>query len=201
MNATRHERQPMWPTRKELEAVLAQAGLGEWSPRLAAAARHAMILEPGPVEEGADAPIGASRLGGTPDLPAEVPWPWRPALPDGTVFKEHLARPWPLSFVAQIDFADILSAGGLEGFPSSGRLLFFCDPIETWGTTRASVMFITEQTDRLGRLERLVSIHASRAAPVGEKAMEVGLVGRDRPACREGRRCACAGRILPFRLS
>lgn len=56
-----------------------------------------------------------------------------------------------LSFVAQIDFAEILSAGGLEGFPSSGRLLFFCDPIETWGTTGASVLFITEQTDRLGR--------------------------------------------------
>jgi uncharacterized protein YwqG len=141
----------MWTTRKELEAVLAQAGLGEWSPRLAAAARHAMILEPGPVKEGADAPIGASRLGGTPDLPAGIPWPWRPALPDRTVFKDHAARPWPLSFVAQIDFAEILSAGGLEGFPSSGRLLFFCDPIETWGTTGASVMFITEQTDRLGR--------------------------------------------------
>src|SRR5262244_430951 len=122
-------RQRMWTTRKELEATLAQAGLGEWSPRLAATARHAMILEPGPVEEGA-APIGVSRLGGTPDLPSEVPWPWRSADPDRTVFKDHLARPWPMSFVAQIDFAEILSAGGLEGFPSSGRLLFFCDPIE-----------------------------------------------------------------------
>jgi Domain of unknown function (DUF1963) len=141
----------MWTTSKELEAALVQAGLGEWSPRLAAAARHAMILEPGPVEEGADAPIGASRLGGKPDLPAEVPWPWRPALSDRTAFKDHLARPWPLSFIAQIDFAEILSAGGLEGFPSSGRLLFFCDPIETWGMTGASVMFNTDETDRLGR--------------------------------------------------
>src|SRR5262249_49937398 len=67
--------QPMWSTREELEAVLDQAGLGEWSPRLAAAARHAIILEPGPVEEDADAPIGASRLGGMPDLPSRVPWP------------------------------------------------------------------------------------------------------------------------------
>jgi uncharacterized protein YwqG len=141
----------MWTTRKELEAVLTQVGLGEWSPRLAAAARHAMILEPGPVEEGADAPMGASRLGGTPDFPAEAHWPWRPALPNRTVFKDHLARPWPLRFVAQIDFAEILSAGGLEGFPTSGRLLFFCDPIETWGTTGASVMFFTDETDRLGR--------------------------------------------------
>src|SRR5215475_13806980 len=107
----------MWSTREELETVLARAGLGEWSPRLAAAARHAVVLEPGPVEEGADAPIGASRLGGMPDLPAGIPWPWRPARPVGEAFKDHAARQWPLSFAAQIEFAEILSAGGLEGLP------------------------------------------------------------------------------------
>jgi hypothetical protein len=104
----------MWSTRQELEAVLAQAGLGEWSPRLAAAARHAIVLEPGPVEEGVDAPIGASRVGGMPDLPCGVPWPWRPALDQGT-YKEHARRPWPLSFVAQTDFAEIRAAGGRKG--------------------------------------------------------------------------------------
>jgi hypothetical protein len=153
----------MWSTREELEAVLAQAGLGEWSPRLAAAARHAIILEPGRVEEGADAPIGASRLGGMPDLPPEVPWPWRPALPpigweelpenlQKLLHLEmaHEARSWPLSFIAQVDFAEILSAGGLEGFPSSGRLLFFCDPVME-DQARASVMFLEEPTDRLSR--------------------------------------------------
>ena len=114
---------------------VAQAGLGEWPPRLAVAARHAIILEPGPVEEAADAPIGASRLGGMPDLPSEVPWPRRPAR-NRTVFKDHAARPWPLSFVAQINFAEIYSVGALEGFPSSGRLLFFCNPIEwPWGVS------------------------------------------------------------------
>ena len=124
----------MWSTRKELETVLAHAGLGEWSPRLAAAARPAMILEPGPLEEGADAPIGASRLGGMPDLPPDVPWPWRPAISGRKFFADHAERPWPLTFAAQIDFGEIHSAGGLEGFPSSGRLLFFCDPIlEPWG--------------------------------------------------------------------
>jgi len=147
----------MWSTRKELETVLAHAGLGKWSPRLAAAARPAMILEPGPLEEGADAPIGASRLGGMPDLPPDVPWPWRPALSGIEVFGDHAERPWPLTFVAQIDFAEIASAGGLEGFPSSGRLLFFCDPIlEPWGWSNdhkscASVMFFTEETNRLAR--------------------------------------------------
>ena len=170
MNASPHERQPMWSTREEMEAVLAQAGLGEWSPRLAAAARHAIILEPGHVEEGADAPIGTSRLGGMPDLPPEVPWPWRPALPSGGwkelpqnlqkllhLERAHEARSWPLSFIAQIDFAEILSAGGLEGFPSSGRLFFFCDPVAyPWGAkiddqACASVMFLREPTDRLSR--------------------------------------------------
>jgi len=147
----------MWSTRKELETALAQAGLEEWSSRLAVAARHAIILEPGPLEEGADAPIGASRLGGMPDLPADVPWPWRPALSGRTVFADHAERTWPLTFVAQIDFAEIHSAGGLEGFPSSGRLLFFCDPIlEPWGWSSddkscASVMFFTDETDRLAR--------------------------------------------------
>src|SRR5215472_19190235 len=147
----------MWSTRRELETALAQAGLGEWSLRLAAAARHAIILEPGPLEEGAEAPIGASRLGGMPDLPADVPWPWRPALSGIEVFRDHAERPWPLTFVAQIDFAEIASVGGLQGFPSSGRLLFFCDPIlEPWGWSNddkscASVMFFAGQAGRLAR--------------------------------------------------
>src|SRR5215467_8699605 len=154
-----HERPPMWSTRKELEAALAQAGLGEWSPRLAAAARQTMILTPGPVEEGADAPIGASRLGGMPDLPPEAPWPWRPAISGWTddYTKPHAERPWPLSFVAQIDFAEIHSAGGLEGFPSSGRLLFFCDPeLSSNGALKeekvcSSAIFFTDSAERLER--------------------------------------------------
>jgi Domain of unknown function (DUF1963) len=139
----------VWSTCDELEAALGQAGLGDWASRLAGAARHTMILETGPVEEGAQARVGASRLGGMPDLPPDVPWPWRPPVSE-RVWKAHAERPWPLSFVAQIDFAEIQSAGGLEGFPTSGRLLLFYDPI-CWpdGETaedqkRASVMFVSE---------------------------------------------------------
>lgn len=148
----------MWSTHEELEAALRQAGLGDGARRVAAAARYAIILEPGPVEEGGDAPIGASRLGGMPDLPPGMSWPRRPAVTDGPgVFSDHAARPWPLSFVAQVDFAEIQSAGRLEGFPLSGRLLLFCDPVDCpWGETiddqtRSSVMFIMEHEDRLAR--------------------------------------------------
>jgi Domain of unknown function (DUF1963) len=149
----------MWSTRDELQAALDQAGLEEWAARLAAAARHTIILETGPVEDGAEAPpLGASRLGGMPDLPCDVPWPWRPAVVDGDgVFPEHAAHPWPLSFVAQIDFAEIHRAGELEGFPRVGRLLFFCDPVDyPWGETaedqtRSHVIFTTEAQGRLVR--------------------------------------------------
>lgn len=150
----------MWSTREGLEAALKDAGLEDWAPQLAGAARHTMILEPGPVDEGAQAPIGASRLGGMPDLPSDVPWPWRPAISPlsrpRAVFEAHAARPWPLSFVTQVDFTEI-AAGGLEGFPPSGRLLFFCDPIDVpYGEsaedqTRACVMFIPGPEDRLTR--------------------------------------------------
>src|SRR5260370_9964569 len=95
MNVSPHERQPMWSTRKELETALAQAGLGEWSPRLAAGARYAIILEPGPVEEGADAPTGASRLGGQPDLPPDVDWPIRPPLTPEITAIEYAAPRLP----------------------------------------------------------------------------------------------------------
>src|SRR5262249_56497727 len=88
--------------------------------------------------------------------PAGISWPWRPAV-SGGAFEEHAARPWPLSFAAQIDFAEIRFAGGLDGFPSSGRLLFFCDAIfSSIGGLRewqvcASIMFFTDGTDRLER--------------------------------------------------
>jgi hypothetical protein len=189
----------MWSTRKELEAALAQAGLGEWSPRLAAAARHAITLEPGPVEEGADAPIGASRLGGQPDLPPDVDWPIRPpldsevtavedaaVLPDRILFgrlhwlyrlfrtqhwkrvheriqthQENLrqvrSRAWPLSFVAQVDFAELHLVHALDGFPAAGLLSFFCDPHDwPWGhtredQTRAHVIFTEAPPERLQR--------------------------------------------------
>lgn len=58
-----------------------------------------------------DIALGASRLGGLPDLPTGVAWPER----NGS----------PLDFIAQIDLRDL--AGLLPEFPQSGWLLFFFD--------------------------------------------------------------------------
>jgi Domain of unknown function (DUF1963) len=185
----------MWSTKSELEAALRDSQLGDWAPRLAELARDCIIFVPGPIEEGAAAPIGASRLGGEPDLPPNVDWPTRPPINaepryagpvPGSVLlgprhwlhrlfrtqdwrrvsqqwerareaeKDRRNRAWPLSFVAQIDFAELHAARSLDGFPPAGRLLLFCDGVDfPWGAreeqVHARVVFTELPADRLQR--------------------------------------------------
>ena len=57
------------------------------------------------------APMGASRLGGEPDLPPDFPWPqWK---------GRHQ------SFVAQMDLEELPKIAGREMLPPRGRLYFF----------------------------------------------------------------------------
>jgi uncharacterized protein YwqG len=186
---------PQWSNRAELEAALRAAGLAEWAPRLADLARRCVLLVPGSIAE--DAPIGACRLGGQPDMPADVEWPLRPPLQPqrkvswagpypGHVFLGRFHwlhrlfqtrkwkqsaqgwertrqaetdvrnQEWPLSFVAQVDFADLHAVCALDGFPTAGRLLFFCDPFDwPWGEAEdqagARVIFTQAPVERLER--------------------------------------------------
>ncbi len=64
-----------------------------------------------------DLPLGASRMGGRPDLPPGEPWPSR----DG----------WPLSFIVQVDLATVDTGGIL---PADGLLSLFYDAVDMpWG--------------------------------------------------------------------
>jgi hypothetical protein len=76
-----------------------------------------------------DAPIGGSRLGGLPDLPEHVEWPRGPNA--------------PLSFIGQIDLADVAPSAPDGSLPKEGLLSFFYDIAEMpWGASldeRASV--------------------------------------------------------------
>jgi hypothetical protein len=65
-------------------------------------------------------PLGASRLGGLPDLPPDTPWP---AAPDGR----------PLAFLAQLDLADTAGSGFEKPLPDDGSLYFFYDAEELPG--------------------------------------------------------------------
>jgi uncharacterized protein YwqG len=70
---------PLPTTRTELSERLVEAGI---SPQGAAAivnvARDALVLDSA-VEQDADIAIGASKIGGLPDLPKDMAWPERPA--------------------------------------------------------------------------------------------------------------------------
>lgn len=66
--------------------------------------------------------VGASRLGGQPDLPAGFLWP--------------SVKDQPMSFVAQICLEDIAGFPPAQDLPSSGTLLFFYDASqETYGAS------------------------------------------------------------------
>lgn len=64
------------------------------------------------VEEG-DLPLGASRMGGAPDLPPGSVWP------------ENKGR--PAEFLVQIDFAAVAEAFRLPDFPVNGWIVLFRD--------------------------------------------------------------------------
>ena len=65
-------------------------------------------------------------------------------------------RAWPLSFIAQVDFAELHAVHPLDGFPAAGRLLFFCDPFDwPWGErddqAQMRVIFTELPAERLQR--------------------------------------------------
>ena len=102
-------------------------------------------------------------------MPADLDWPLRAAFQPKSAGpstgplerlsqseREVRNREWPLSFVAQIDFAELHAVSALDGFPSTGRLLFFCDAFDwPWGEqedqARAHVIFTQAPRERLER--------------------------------------------------
>jgi len=101
--------------------------------------------------------LGVTRFGGKPDLPVGTEWPVR-AVPDnfeewigygGSTHEPHirryLERPFPFTFVAQIDLADIASLQATNNsLPTNGRLLFYYDaPTGPWqdGTAPCHVVY------------------------------------------------------------
>jgi uncharacterized protein YwqG len=78
--------------------------------------RHAILLRTKKSSE-AKIPLGAAKIGGRPDLPADTEWP---TYQDGK----------PLAFLAQIDLAEIAQLGTpIKGLPSAGLLSLF----SVWG--------------------------------------------------------------------
>ncbi len=85
-------------------------GKGEITQKLASMGVPAIELDNEPCDIG-ELPIGASRVGGEPDLPAGTSWP------------AHNGK--PMAFVAQIDLAEVTEH--TDELPKQGWLVFFMD--------------------------------------------------------------------------
>lgn len=125
--------------------------------------------------------IGATKLGGLPDLPPGVAWP--------------SFRGVPQSFIVQIDLADVAGLAGTDVLPPSGLLSVFFDAEQTWGSEPEDrgawkVMYTEagrplERTPFPAELPEHARFNASALRPEVEltlaayDAVEVGVAGID----------------------
>src|SRR5215469_13577072 len=106
-----------------VRSALATAGLTALVPHVDALAWPAIRLTTSLADESTLA-VGASKLGGAPDLPANTAWPGKQGV--------------PLSFVAQVELADAHPYDVTQSLPATGQLSFFYDSQQaTYGTDPA----------------------------------------------------------------
>jgi len=95
----------------ELRKITAGTGLEPFYDRILAAARCNISIETVQVEQD-EVTMGASRLGGRPDLPPEFEWP-------------YYEQDKPLEFLAQFNLKDLQDYDLLGDLPKEGMLSFF----------------------------------------------------------------------------
>jgi len=125
----------------KLRSELADAGFAAFADRFVQSSRSAAHFSCS-LKEDDEIPVGASKVGGSPDLPSHFPWPkhrrmqrqllpnlaWRERKIVGPQSEEHL------SFVAQLNLADV-DPGWIDlEMPRHGLLTFFYDAEQQpWG--------------------------------------------------------------------
>lgn len=125
-----------------VQAAFVAAGLSRLIKDIDQVSKPSIRLSPTPVDE-PTLKVGASKLGGVPDLPPGVTWPEWKGLPQ--------------SFIAQILLDDIRSYDTDKVLPQSGMLWFFYDAQQqTFGADPAerggwSVIFMDSNLTKLQR--------------------------------------------------
>lgn len=131
---------PLSPeSQAEFDAVLAGSGLSD--PDLVAAMRSVACEGAEVIVDRAQKPprgVGASRIGGLPDLPAEQLWP-----------QARWGENTLMGFVAQINLADLPPIAG-DPLPREGLLSFFADCAGSGWEVDVKVLFFRPGT-RLSR--------------------------------------------------
>lgn len=92
----------------------------------------------------ADLPVGSSKLGGMPDLPADLAWP------------DYMGM--PMSFLGQLCMDDIAPHDMDDLLPKTGLFAFFYDKDEDWASSEdqgkpigCRVLYMTQENNQLQR--------------------------------------------------
>lgn len=168
------------------DAAFKAAGLGAASGELVRALVPAIGFAPSAASETS---LGATRIGGTPDLPQGTEWPIRPVPGDvaavaarggsnhGDHIRKHLGKPLPFQFLAQVDLTEMAAVGPVASdLPSEGRLLFFYDVlVGPWDNGKRLVRVIWDKAPRetLRRLETPPILTELAEAYVADVAREM----------------------------
>jgi hypothetical protein len=154
----------MFETRSDLDTAFTQAGLARFATPVARLCVPALALVDDAAADAAN--VGSSRLGGAPDLPADIAWPIHAPYHRAdeelsgrrATMRETFTTAAPFHFIAQIDLDAVSRTGAPKQFPESGRLLLFWDPKGgPWIDSAASCRVIHDRS--------AVSALARRAAP------------------------------------
>jgi hypothetical protein len=104
--------------------AIARAGVPDFKPTALRLARPALRMVTGRASD-EQLPVGASKIGGLPDLPSDFPWPpggdCHAIYNDDTGGTERLA-----GFMAQVNLAEIAATQAAKVLPKPGLLSFFC---------------------------------------------------------------------------
>jgi uncharacterized protein YwqG len=146
---------PFFNTIKDLEKCLNAANAQpEFAHYLVEMARPCLKFMRKPWRD-AEIPLGASKIGGDPDMPLGMRWPTRPPYPDADERDgDFLDESFPLPFICQLDLEDLSRHG--EFFhpllPKEGRLLVFIDVLNWYGggvpTDRVAMRLIWDSSPR-----------------------------------------------------
>ena len=144
-------------TNDTIRSKLQDHNLGSFYEHLAPLLRRSTLLMPVMDEKRI---IGGSRIGGIPDLPPEIDWPWgklevakKKFFGFGKSARTLVEK--PMSFIAQINLSEMTDFDTSMTLPHAGILYFFYDSEQSvWGfdpkdASMFKVLFYTGSIDRL----------------------------------------------------
>lgn len=106
--------------KKTFYAALTANNLDQYTPQFEALMQDSIRYHLTPLENESGETPGISKMGGIPDLPATIEWP-------NDVYEN------PLSFIAQLDFAEVKPFDTYNVLPDTGYLFVFYDPYQEMG--------------------------------------------------------------------